>query len=145
IRASSLVYYDIKIIDENLHRAYCGVDNKRIISNFEFLIKSKEVQLPETRDTLNFKHHVPDVPLLVPRMPLVPGITATAENMARMVAFLARNHVKVMDLLPYNPLWMEKATSIGKVPGDAPGTWCSKDVLDGARDAFRGFTFDRFK
>lgn len=78
-----LVYYDLKLIDPRAHEFYTGVPNHKILHNLQRLSDSK-------------------VPFVV-RVPLVPGVTDTCDNLsaiARTVQPLpGLLHV---DLLPYN-------------------------------------------
>jgi len=91
------VYYDIKLIDEEKHKTYCGVSNTKILSNFKKLIHLSQ----------SMGIHV------VPRIPLVPGITATEQNLTGIAKFLHDCGVDNVELLRYNPLWPEKCMKIG--------------------------------
>ncbi|MEJ5362163.1 MAG: glycyl-radical enzyme activating protein [Spirochaetota bacterium] len=91
------VYYDIKLIDEEDHKTYCGVSNIKILSNFKKLI-----QLSQSMGIQ-----------VVPRIPLVPGITATEKNLTGIAEFLHQYGVDNVELLRYNPLWPEKCMKIG--------------------------------
>jgi len=91
------VYYDIKLIDEEKHKMYCGVSNTKILSNFKKLI-----QLSQSMGIQ-----------IVPRIPLVPGITATEQNLTGIAKFLHDCGVDNVELLRYNPLWPEKCMKIG--------------------------------
>jgi len=91
------VYYDIKLIDEEKHKMYCGVSNTKILSNFKKLI-----QLSQSMGIQ-----------IVPRIPLVPGITATEQNLTGIAKFLHDCSVYNVELLRYNPLWPEKCMKIG--------------------------------
>ena len=59
---------DIKILDEETHKKYTGVSNQQILSNFRYLAGLVK-------------------PILV-RIPLIPGITATEENLRAIRAFV---------------------------------------------------------
>lgn len=92
-----MVYYDIKLINDDEHKKYCGVSNKRILENFKKLVGySRKKGLK-----------------IVPRIPLVPGITATEHNLKGISAFLRECGVTTVELLRYNPLWPEKSRKIG--------------------------------
>jgi pyruvate formate lyase activating enzyme len=91
------VYFDIKIHDDSTHRKYCGVSNKKILENFEKLLPIAET----------------DGKVLLPRTPLIPGITDGEENLKAIAAYLSRLGVKEAALLAYNPLWHEKTDKIG--------------------------------
>jgi len=78
-----LVHFDIKLIDPAAHRKYVGADNELILSNLKLM---PEIGTP-----------------FVIRVPLVPGVTDTDENLtaiADTVAGLAG--LERVDLLPYN-------------------------------------------
>ncbi|MHA1405435.1 MAG: radical SAM protein [Candidatus Helarchaeota archaeon] len=70
---------DLKCHDENLHKALCGVSNKRILENFKLLAKS----VPEC----------PDIPLLIGTTLLIPGYVDEDEvrEIARMIAGINPN------------------------------------------------------
>ncbi|MGB4269808.1 MAG: glycyl-radical enzyme activating protein [Spirochaetota bacterium] len=91
------VYYDIKLIDEEDHKTYCGVSNIKILSNFKKLIQLSQGMGIQ----------------VVPRIPLVPGITATEKNLTGIAEFLHQYGVDNVELLRYNPLWPEKCMKIG--------------------------------
>ena len=82
---------DLKLIDPVLHRRYCGVDNAPILRNFEILRQSGK-------------------PYLV-RVPLIPGITDTDENLREIAALVGDSPV---ELLPYNRMAGAKYPSVGK-------------------------------
>lgn len=90
-----LVYYDIKIADPRAHNKYIGKPNQRILKNFCRLIKEKRVEVR-------------------PRIPLVPGITATRENLSAIVGFLCEAGADDVTLLPYNPMGIEMAVNLGR-------------------------------
>jgi len=78
-----LVFYDLKLIDPQLHRRYTGCDNDLILHNLQVLSAS-------------------GVPFVI-RVPLVPGVTDTEENLraiARTVGGLPG--LLRVDLLAYN-------------------------------------------
>ena len=83
LKRVNMVYYDIKLVDFAMHQRYTGRDNKRILSNLVVLSES-------------------NVPFVI-RVPLVPGVTDTNENLAA-IAEIARNLPGLVrvDLLPYN-------------------------------------------
>jgi pyruvate formate lyase activating enzyme len=93
----NLIYYDIKIADPRAHKRYLGRSNQRILDNFRRLHQEKGVEVH-------------------PRVPLVPGITATRENLSAIVDILCEAGAEDVSLLPYNPMGFEMAVSLGK-PG----------------------------
>lgn len=90
-----LVMLDVKLADGNLHREYTGRDNALVWANLEALLKEK-----------------PDAAL--PRIPLIPGFTATKGNLEAISRRLQDLGVRKCALLPYNPTWFSKAESLGK-------------------------------
>jgi len=83
LKKVNLVYYDLKIIDRDLHRRFTGCDNKLILDNLHMLADS-------------------GVPFVI-RVPLVPDVTDTPENLnaiARTVRGLPG--MLRVDLLPFN-------------------------------------------
>jgi pyruvate formate lyase activating enzyme len=89
-----LVYFDIKLIDEDESRHYVGVSNRPILDNFTRL------------------NAVAKIPVIV-RVPLIPGITDTDENLKGIALFLRQQGAKFVNLLPYNPLWQDKLERFG--------------------------------
>ncbi|NHJ22228.1 MAG: glycyl-radical enzyme activating protein [Candidatus Lokiarchaeota archaeon] len=92
-----LIYFDLKIFDSELHRKYCNVSNERILANFEDLIKKKSIKI-------------------VPRIPLIPKITDTQDNLSKLADYLKKLNVRKIILLSYNPLWISKSLMIGITP-----------------------------
>jgi pyruvate formate lyase activating enzyme len=92
-----IIYYDIKLIDSKRHRLYCGVSNDSILENFTKLNK------------MSAKGEF----VILPRTPLIPGITATPENLSGIADFLHSQGVHKTQLMAYNPLWLEKNKKIG--------------------------------
>lgn len=89
-----LIYFDLKLIDDIESRRYTGQSNQCILENFVTL--TCEAEIP-----------------LVPRIPLVPKITATKENLTGVSKFLRQHKVTTCSLMPYNPLWQDKLKSLG--------------------------------
>ncbi len=80
---TNLVFYDLKLIDPEAHRHYTGCTNDVILHNLQVLSAS-------------------GVPFVI-RVPLVPGVTDTDENLAG-IARVAQGLPGLLrvDLLPYN-------------------------------------------
>lgn len=96
------IYYDIKIADLEVHRKYLGKSSQRILDNLQRLFKEKGVEIH-------------------PRVPLIPGITATRENLSAIVDLLGEAGAEDVSLLPYNPMGIEMAVSLGKPRPPLPG------------------------
>ncbi len=118
------VYFDLKLIDDADHRRYCGVSNAGILANFE-----KLSSLPAAGKVT-----------VLPRTPLVPGITDTDENIAGIARYLEKHGIKKAALLSYNPLWYEKSGKIGarNLLADRAETakWMDRERIDRCRAIF---------
>ena len=79
-----LFLYDIKLINNNLHKQFTGVENKVILSNFE-----KLTQLGVD---------------IIARIPIIPGITNTPENIEEVKLYLKDKvkGIKELHLLPFH-------------------------------------------
>jgi pyruvate formate lyase activating enzyme len=89
-----LVYYDIKIADPEIHRMYVGKTNKLILENLFRIVQEREIEV-------------------YPRIPLIPGVTATEENLRAIVDLLCEAGANSVALLPYNPMGIEMAVRLG--------------------------------
>ncbi|MDR1463787.1 MAG: glycyl-radical enzyme activating protein [Oscillospiraceae bacterium] len=93
---TSLVLFDLKCMDPARHREVTGADNGRILENLARLGKGK-------------------VPLWV-RIPVIPGVNDTEENMVAVAAFLrALPMIRKLELLPYHALGASKHESLGGI------------------------------
>jgi len=92
-----LIYFDLKLIDDTASHQYTGQGNHLILDNFGKLVESAQVPV-------------------IPRVPLIPGITTTEANLKGIADFLAAHGIEAATLLPYNPLWFDKAARLGKIP-----------------------------
>jgi pyruvate formate lyase activating enzyme len=97
-----LVLYDIKLIDDDQHRRWTGVSNQAILANARRL-RGYNVQV---------------------RVPLIPGITDTEQNLAGIYAFMRQAGLRRVALLPYNPSagakyeWLDRAYELEGEPQD---------------------------
>ncbi len=90
-----LIYYDIKFAETGAHLKYTGKPNHRIRKNFRRLTGQKSIAVH-------------------PRIPLIPGITATRANLTSIVDFLWEAGADNVSLLPYNPMGIDTAVSLGR-------------------------------
>lgn len=83
---ADLILYDLKVIDDSLHRRLTGVSNKLILENAVWLGGA-------------------GIPVWI-RVPVVPGYTASEENMTEIASFLSSTMpgVERVDLLGFNDL-----------------------------------------
>lgn len=91
INECDLVYCDLKLADSELHRKYTGVPNEQILENIEFLRHSGK------------KYRI--------RVPLIPNITDTEENLSRIRELTKDDEVQY---LPYNNLAGAKYVQLGR-------------------------------
>lgn len=90
-RRCELVMMDLKLFDEKMHLANTGVSNAQILENARWLKSS------------GIEH--------VFRIPLIPGITDTRENLAALAAVAGASRV---ELLSYNRLAPVKYAGLGR-------------------------------
>ena len=96
---TNLVLYDLKLMDEEQHRRWTGASNKQILRN--------AAQLAE--------HNVQV------RVPLIPDITDTEDNLRGIFAFMRSVWLSSVALLPYNPSSAAKYEWLGltyKIQGE---------------------------
>lgn len=89
-----LFLYDVKIMDEAAHRKYVGASNEIILENL------KRLRAAGKR--------------VVARVPLIPGVNDTHENIQRTGEFLASVPVEDVDVLPYHDMGAEKYRRLGR-------------------------------
>ncbi len=91
---ADLILYDLKIMDERLHIRFTGKSNKPILRNLETAFEMEKK--------------------LLIRVPLIPEITDTIENLSAIASFLSRFDGPVqVELLPYNKAAGAKYELIG--------------------------------
>lgn len=86
--AADLFLFDLKIMDEDRHRAFTGASNVRILQNLERLAAVHRN--------------------IVVRFPLVPGVNDDDENVRALGAFLASLRLTRVDVLPYHRAGLAK-------------------------------------
>ncbi len=118
-----LIFFDIKFIDSNLHRRYTGKDNGLILDNFQKLAKQSKIPV-------------------LPRIPLIPGLTTTDENLSAIASFLRENKITKVALLPYNPTWLSKAQNLGKEIRYRHDKWLSAAEEKECAGYFKGFKIE---
>ena len=84
------IMQDIKLADKDLHRKYTGVSNEKILRNVEWLKKSGKP--------------------FVFRVPLIPGITDTEENLKAIAEIVGDCRT---ELMPYNEFAGAKYSMVG--------------------------------
>ncbi len=81
---SNYILYDLKIMNNADFKFWCGRDNEIILNNYQTLAKSG----------VEF----------ITRVPLIPTVTDTEENLTAIAEFMAKRGVNKVELLPYNRL-----------------------------------------
>ncbi len=89
-----LLMADLKIWDDETHKAYTGVSNKTIKENF---IRADELGVP-----------------IIVRTPVVPGIEQGIPDISEFAKGL--KHSVKYELLPYHPLGVTKQIALGEKP-----------------------------
>ena len=84
-----LFLYDLKLVDDDLHQKYTGVSNRLILDNLEKLAQSgSKIEL---------------------RLPLIPGVTDTPENLEQIGDLAAKlPGIEQIHLLPYHAIATSK-------------------------------------
>jgi len=97
-----LVLYDLKLADPDAHARWTGQDNRRILEN-----------LRKVADEARRRN---DLALWL-RTPLIPGATATRENIAALAKFVGSelaDAVERWELCAFNPLCADKYRKLGQ-------------------------------
>lgn len=89
-----LVMFDIKNMCNETHKKFIGVDNSLILKNLEQLSK--------------FHKNI------IIRVPLIPTINDSANNIEKTVALALKNNIKEIHLLPYHSLGKEKYNQLNR-------------------------------
>ena len=84
-----LVLFDIKLFHPEAHRQFCGTPNRMIKENLTMLAD---------------RFHQKGKLLLWPRMPIIPGITDTVENLKGWGNLLAERKLNKLTLVPFHNL-----------------------------------------
>ena len=94
-KSLDFIMADLKIWDDDIHKEYTGVSNKPILETLAKLLKS-------------------DVSIWV-RVPIVPGVNDTEEEMKNVKAFFDINgYPEKIELLPYHAMGEHKYEALGK-------------------------------
>ncbi len=92
---ADLFLYDVKMMDNERHRQFTGVSNRRILNNLRWL--------SENGATVRV------------RMPLIPGVNDDEANVRATGAFVASlPTLHTMDILPYHRIGADKHERLGR-------------------------------
>lgn len=114
----SAIYFDLKLGDDEAHRRFTGHGNERIRAN---LARLAHLAAPE----------------LLPRVPLIPGITDGRDNLEALAALLVDLDLPTVALLSYNPLWVDKRRALGLELPYARRDWMPSAEVDRCAEVFR--------
>lgn len=114
--------FDVKLVDEEKHRALTGVSNRRILSNLANLVS-------EGRD-------------VIARIPLIPGVNDDEETLQGIGTRLKDLGVKRVTLLPYNPATPGKYSWVGRPSPFAAGLRQDPEKVARAREILQAAGLD---
>ncbi len=123
---ADLVLYDLKLIDSAAHRTHTGQPNERVLANAKLLRELVE--------------RGPRPAGVWVRTPLIPGVTATADNVRGIGAFVAAEldgAVQRWDLCAFNNLCEGKYRRLGRPWTFADTALMSEDELEQLGDTAR--------
>jgi pyruvate formate lyase activating enzyme len=120
---TDLFLYDFKLFDDGFHQKYTGVSNKLIKENLKFL---NEVNAN-----------------VIIRIPLIPNITDTEENLSSIANYLIKlNKINRIDLLPYNKLAEDKYRRLQQKSQLGNLETQSQEKLDEIKNLVKSFGFN---
>jgi pyruvate formate lyase activating enzyme len=91
--AADLVLFDLKLMDPARHKQYTGVSNRRILGNLKELVaRGREV---------------------IVRIPVMPGINDTDDEIRQFARYLAKLPASEVELLPYHHIGAGKYKRLG--------------------------------
>ena len=114
-----MIFMDLKIFDDEKHRLYTGVSNKKILKNIKQLGKLHQQKLSAGKsvpaaDTLCNKDDHTAGPRVVIRIPVIGGVNDDEENIRCSAAFVHENAPEAeMELLPYHEFGKIKYEALG--------------------------------
>ncbi len=113
-----LICFDVKLADPQAHEHYTGRSNALILENLRRLLRRRSAAV-------------------LPRVPLVPGVTATAPNLEAISRLFRGLGIRRCTLLPYNPTGLGKARQLGQeIPPGVPREGLSPQLEEECRAIF---------
>jgi pyruvate formate lyase activating enzyme len=119
-----LVYFDVKLADPQAHRRHTGRTNHKILDNLRRLLAEPAVEVQ-------------------PRVPLVPWVTATRDNLVAVVDILCDAGADSVQLLPYNPLGLQMIEALGRPRPPMPGRFMKPRELQDLHETFKQILADQ--
>ncbi|HUT80290.1 MAG TPA: glycyl-radical enzyme activating protein [Candidatus Bathyarchaeia archaeon] len=90
-----LFLYDIKLIDNEMHKRYTGVSNEQILTNLKLLVK------------MNKK--------IIIRIPVIPTINTSSKDLEQIGKFLSELNITQVELLRFHKIGEEKYNKLNKI------------------------------
>lgn len=116
-----LFLYDVKILDDALHRQYTGASNQKCLENLERISRSGAK--------------------IILRCPIIPGVNLTDEHFAGIAALAERlDGVQEIQLEPYHPLGVSKAERLGRTADYAEKQFLERAVVEEYAERARRLT-----
>lgn len=126
MKETDLFLVDLKQMDSDRHRQFCGVPNEPVLSNLRIVAEAGK------------EFHI--------RIPLIEEVNADEENITRSAAFLASLpwERRVVNLLLYHDIGRGKHEKRGTVynPSHLPMSTPSEDTVQRCRDLFAAYGID---
>ena len=94
LEETDFVLYDLKHMNSEIHKHYTGVGNEQILENYKLLVKSGKE--------------------FITRIPLIPTVNDTEENIRETAIFMSNLGVNKIELLPYNKMAGSKYLLMGR-------------------------------
>ncbi|MCH7227052.1 glycyl-radical enzyme activating protein [Haloferula sp. A504] len=117
-----LILYDLKAIDDEVHRRWTGVSNVTILENLEML------------DGLDVETWI--------RVPLIPGVNDDPDAIEAMIGFLRGTRFRRVSVLPYHRIAAGKYARLGLTNRMAGVEPPSGEEVEAVRAQFAGAGFD---
>ena len=112
-----LIYFDLKHMDDEQHKKLTGVSNKEILTNLAAISK---------------KHDN-----IVVRIPVIPGLNSSAENIKETAEYTAGLSIKKLEMLPYHNLGEVKYGQLGREYSLSEITSPSEEAMNELADEAR--------
>ena len=117
-RYVDLWLYDIKILDDELHKRHTGVSNKQILKNLFYL------------DNIGAK--------IILRCPIIPDINMNKKHFEELAVIANRlKNAEAVHIEPYHPLGISKSEQLGKKQAYKNRDFLQKDKLIGFVDKLK--------
>jgi len=121
-RLADLILYDLKLLDDDAHVEWTGSTNARVLENLSRL------------DSLETEVWI--------RIPIIPGVNDSPEQIAGFIAFLRATRFRRVSLLPYHRIGEAKYQRLGLPNRMAGAEPPSTEEIESIRQRFAHAGFD---